>query len=317
VTAAPDGRPPFPDGRVLVTGATGYLGSRLVERLLETGHEVHAVSRRPPEGVKGVQWWRGDLAEEVTVRDVFRGVRPELVFHLAGDALGRREREWVLPLLRGHVVGTANVLDAALETGVRRIVMTASMEEPEPSREWACPSSPYAAAKWAASGYGRMFHALYGAPVVLLRVFMVYGPGRQDLRKLIPYVALSLLRGEVPQLSSGSRQIDWVYLDDVVGAFLSAAVANEEVEGATIDVGSGRLVSIRDLVGELVRIIEPSVAPGFGSLPDRRMEQVRAADPTEAHSRMGWTPSTSLEDGLRRTVDWYRSLPEAHSRKDR
>ncbi len=87
------------------------------------------------------------------------------------------------------------------------------------------PGSPYAAAKTAVASYGRMFHALYGLPIVHLRVFMVYGPGPQDITKLVPYVTGCLLRGEPPRLSSGTREIDWIYIDDVVEAFVAAAHA--------------------------------------------------------------------------------------------
>jgi len=150
-----------------------------------------------------------------------------------------------------------------------------------------------------------MFHALYQLPIVILRIFMVYGPAQQDLRKLIPYVILSLLRGEAPKLTSGHRQIDWIYVDDVVEAFLTAARA-ADVEGHTIDVGSGELTTIRSVVEHLVRLINPKVEPVFGALPDRPLEQVRAAQAARAHAVMGWKVVTPLEEGLKRTVDWYQ-----------
>jgi nucleoside-diphosphate-sugar epimerase len=90
--------------------------------------------------------------------------------------------------------------------------------------------SPYAAAKFAASAYGRMFHALYHTPVTILRLFMVYGPGQQDLRKLVPYVTLALLKGEMPRVSSGVREVDRIYVDDVAAGYLAAATATG-VEG--------------------------------------------------------------------------------------
>jgi nucleoside-diphosphate-sugar epimerase len=149
-----------------------------------------------------------------------------------------------------------------------------------------------------------MFHALYQLPVVILRVFMVYGPGQQDLRKLIPYVILSLLQGEAPKLSSGQRQIDWIYVEDVVAAFFAAAqVAN--IEGSTIDVGSGTLVSIETIVEQLVQLINPQVRPLFGALVDRPLEQVKVANVVKAYAMMKWQPVTSLEVGLQRAVDWY------------
>jgi nucleoside-diphosphate-sugar epimerase len=154
-----------------------------------------------------------------------------------------------------------------------------------------------------------MFHALYGTPVVILRVFMVYGPGQQDLKKLVPYVTLSLLRGETPQLSSGVRQVDWVYVDDVVEAFM-AALSAKGIEGGTIDVGTGRLESVRTVVEQLFDIVCPGTQPAFGSTADRALEQSRVADVESSFLRIGWNPRTSLREGLARTVKWYRERME-------
>jgi nucleoside-diphosphate-sugar epimerase len=165
--------------------------------------------------------------------------------------------------------------------------------------------SPYAAAKFAASAYGRMFHALYHTPVTILRLFMVYGPGQQDLRKLVPYVTLALLKGQTPELSSGVRKVDWIYVDDVVAGYLAAATATG-VEGSTIDLGSGRLDTVRTVVEELVGLINPRVQPLFGSIPERALEQTRTADVERSFRRIGWRTQVNLHDGLARTVDWYR-----------
>ncbi len=106
------------------------------------------------------------------------------------------------------------------------------------------PQSPYAAAKWAGAGYGRMYHDLFCAPVVILRPFMTYGPG-QAVAKLIPSVTLALLRGERPKVSAGTVGADWVYIADVVEGFIAAATA-PGIEGETIDLGTGTLVPIRN-----------------------------------------------------------------------
>jgi nucleoside-diphosphate-sugar epimerase len=161
-----------------------------------------------------------------------------------------------------------------------------------------------------------MFHALYQLPVVVLRVFMVYGPGQQDTSKLVPYVTLSLLRGEVPKLTSGHREVDWIYVDDVVEGLLAAAVASG-IEGGTIDIGSGRLTTIRAVVEELVRLNGDRIQPVFGALADRPLEQVRVADIARSWSRMGWKPTISLQDGLERTVAWYRDNASAQGANDR
>ena len=143
-------------------------------------------------------------------------------------------------------------------------------------------------------------------PVVHLRIFMVYGPGQRDLGKLVPYVTTSLLRGETPELSSGDREIDWIYVDDVVDAFLAAAVAPGG-EGASLDIGSGELVSVHTLVAHLRRLVGGEVQPRFGALPDRRLERVRVADPAGAATAIGWRHRTSLQEGLARTVEFYRA----------
>jgi nucleoside-diphosphate-sugar epimerase len=155
-----------------------------------------------------------------------------------------------------------------------------------------------------------MFHTLFELPVVVLRVFMVYGPGQQDTRKLVPYTILSALRGESPKLSSGVREVDWVYVDDVVDAYLAAASATE-AEGSVADVGSGDLLSIRRIVEKIVELVDPSIVPGFGAVEDRPQEQTRRANVARSAELLGWSPGTPLEAGLRSTIAWYREESEA------
>jgi dTDP-D-glucose 4,6-dehydratase len=133
---------------------------------------------------------------------------------------------------------------------------------------------------------------------------MAYGP-RQDTKKLIPSVALALLSGDPPKLSSGRWAADWVYIDDVIAGFLQAALV-PGVEGATIDLGSGTLTAVRTVVEHLVTMIDSEVKPLFGALPDRPFEQVRLADTATAVEKLGWKSTTSLERGLQQTVEWYR-----------
>ena len=227
--------------------------------------------------------------------------RPDLIFHLASRVQGGRELSLVEPTLRDILIGTVNVLTAASEGGCARVVLAGSMEEPAVGESDA-PSSPYAAAKSAASVYARLFQALYSLPVVSLRIFMVYGPGQQEPR-LIPYVINSFARGEQPRLTSGTRAIDWVYVDDVVEALVAAGVAQGGVEGS-FDVGSGTSVPIRELVGTVAAKMGTSLEPIFGAIPDRPLETSRAADVRRAEEVLGWRPATGLEDGLDRTIAW-------------
>jgi nucleoside-diphosphate-sugar epimerase len=292
--------------RVLVTGATGFIGGHLCRRLAADGVEVHAVSRRQRQSDDGIErWWQCDLADEAATLELVRECQPDTVFHLASHVYGSRDVSLVLPTLRDNLQSTVNLLLAAHEVGCRRIVLAGSMEEPTAVAEVAIPSSPYAAAKWAASGYARFFHALYGTPVVIARIFMVYGPDQKDLKKLIPYVTLSLLGGEAPSLTSGTRQVDWIYVDDVVQGLVALA-ASPGIGGSTLDLGSGETASVREVVEEIHAIIASADPPTFGDVADRPMEQIRVASIHATHARTGWRPRTSLREGLEKTVSWYR-----------
>ena len=293
--------------KVFVTGASGFIGSHLCRRLIQIGSEVHGVSRSPQStDDSAVHWWQGDLADLSIVKEVLSAVKPDVIFHLASHVTGGRDLEFVLSTFHSNLTTTLNLLTEATEIGCKRVVLVGSQEEPEPQDSFPTPSSPYAAAKWAGSGYARMFHALYETPDVVARVFMVYGPGQQDLRKLIPYVTLSLLRNEPPKLTSGKRDVDWIYVQDVVeGLLLMAQVAG--IEGSTFDIGTGSLVSIRKVVEKLTDIVGSKMKPLFGTVPDRPMEQVRVANIENTYSKIGWKPSTPLESGLENTVNWYRA----------
>ena len=288
--------------RVLVTGGSGFIGSRVLERLRRDGLELHALSRTHESGEEqGVHWWRGDVADGEAIGKVFASVRPELVVHLAGETRAARGLDLVSPTFEANVVGTVNVLRAAAEAGCRRVVLSGSLEEPD----CADPSSPYAASKWAAGVYGRMFERLYGLSVLNLRLFMVYGPAQRDVRKLVPYTILSLLQEKAPEVSSGGREVDWVFVDDVADAFV-AAVWAPGLDGRTLDIGSGTMHSVREIVERLTSLVAPQVEPRFGAVEERPDEQVRVADVETTAASLGWRPSTSLDEGLVRTIDWYR-----------
>ena len=298
--------PKFSGQRILVTGGSGFIGPHLCRALCNSDAEIHAVSRKTiPTTEKGPRWWQGDLSEIVTARTLLKTIRPDVIFHLAGYAVGGRGLDLVLPTFHSNLATTVNLLTAASEIGCRRIVVAGSLEEPALDDKEIVPSSPYAAGKWASSAYARMFNRLYKTPVVIARIFMTYGPGEPNRNKLIPYVVTSLLRGESPKLSSGKREVDWIYVDDVVEGLILAA-QTPDAEGCTVDLGSGMLVSIKTVVENLVDIIGSDLEPSFGSIPERAMEQVRVANTEVTHAKIGWDPKTSLEKGLRYTVEWHK-----------
>ena len=300
--------------RALVTGASGFIGRHLCSGLVEKDFEVHAVSRHEQKDkTNGISWRKADLSVFSEVEEVVNSVRPDLIFHLAGEVTGTRKLEYIVPTFQANLASTVYLMTKAAGLGCERFILMGSLEEPDPGAP-AVPSSPYAAAKWSASGYARMFWELYRLPVSIARLFMVYGPAQRDISKLVPFVILSLLKGEAPKLSSGQRAVDWIYVEDVVDGLVMMADA-PGIEGRTVELGSGHLVTIRQVVEEITRLIGSQARPLFGALPERPMEQVRVADVEDSYRKIAWKPKTSLTSGLRQTIDWYSSQTTAERGK--
>lgn len=296
----------MPPGSVaLVTGGAGFIGSHLCAKLAAAGVSVHSASRREQPGSEHFRHWSVDLSDFAAVGRLLDQVRPDYVFHLASHVQGAPDLKHLLPAFHGNLATTVNLLTAVAERSCRRIVMTGSFMEPSSTPADMTPTSPYAAAKWASGAYARMFHTLYGVPVTTARVFMVYGPGQQDLTKLVPYAIGRLLRGESPQITSGRRLVDWIYAEDVAEGFLRLALAPAAV-GKTVDLGSGSLIATSDLVALICRLVEPALQAQVGVLPDRPMEPTGAARLEESFSTIGWSPRIGLEEGLKRTIEFYR-----------
>jgi nucleoside-diphosphate-sugar epimerase len=290
---------------VLVTGASGFVGGYLCRRLSELGARVTGVYLNNRPSGDHAEWMRLDLTDLQAVRDAMGTVQPDFIFHLASYVVGRRELDAVLPTFENNLASAIYVMTAAQEAGCcRRLVLTNSLEEPERGDPNAVPSSPYAASKFAASAYARMFHALYDLPTVIARVFMVYGPDQKDRRKLVPYTILKALDGEAPELSSGLRKVDWIYVDDVVDGLLQLG-GKPGLEGETIELGSGVFHTVREVVEEILRQVDPALQGRFGAAGDRAMEQERLAKVDEARAKAAWQPKVPLEEGLARTIDWY------------
>jgi nucleoside-diphosphate-sugar epimerase len=281
----------------------------VVTRLLRSGCEVLGVARRRTEkDAAGIPWVAADVSDPLRMQQVLAEAAPEIVVHLASHVSADRSLERVLSTFNDNLLSTVGVLVAAKKAGCRRVVIAGSMEEPDIADPLPTPASPYAAAKWAAGAYARMFSALYGLPVVVVKIAMAYGPGQSDPTKLVPYVVRSMLRGEPPRITSGTRAVDWVYIDDVAESIERACFV-EQLGGKSIDVGSGTPVTVRDFINQLAAIVDPSLKPEFGALPDRPLEREPRVDVKRTEALLGWRARTPLSEGLRRSVDWYRREP--------
>jgi nucleoside-diphosphate-sugar epimerase len=302
--------------RALVTGATGFVGSCLTRRLIEDGHDVHVLCRRDSN-----RWRIADLApiftaHEADLRDApaveraVAAIEPQVIFNLAtygGFSFQKEEAD----ILASNFLGTVNLLNACAKVGFDSFVNTGSSSEygvkdaPMSERDLLEPVGVYGVSKAAATLYCRSLAIERNLPVTTVRLFSPYGPW-DDPRRLIPYVIVSLLRGEAPELASAGSVRDFVFVGDIVGLFLKLAA--QPLIGEIINAGSGRQHCIGDVVATIAELIGSGPAPCWGQIENRRPEpQVWVADIGRAGEKLAWVPETPLREGLAATVAWFKA----------
>ena len=308
--------------RVLVTGAGGFIGSHLAERLVEKGAAVRGLVHYNALGARGwldrspvageMEIVSGDIADRDSVARALSGI--ETVFHLSSLIAIPYSYEAPDSYVRVNVGGLLNVLQVARERGIERVVHTSTSEVYGTARS--CPiseehplqaQSPYSASKIGADKVAESFHLSYGLPVVTVRPFNTYGP-RQSARAVVPTIITQCLTGGVVHLGNLSPTRDLNFVADTVEGFVLAAEAEAAI-GRTINLGSGRETSIGDLaalIGGLCGVtpqieVQERRTRVAGSEVERLL-----ADATLAREILGWQPQTGLEEGLERTVAWFR-----------
>lgn len=310
--------------RVLVTGAEGFIGSHLVDELLAEGAQVRALVHYNPFGRWG---WLQDRADDVEilsgdVRDGERVARVvdgiDVVFHLA--ALIGIPYSYDAPesYLQTNVMGTYNVLTACRRAGVERMVQTSTSEVygtalrvPIDELHPLQPQSPYSASKIAGDMTALSFHHAFGLPVSVVRPFNTYGP-RQSTRAIIATVLAQLYSGsDEIRIGATSPTRDFNFVTDTARGFLAVADCDRAL-GNVVNVGSGREISIGDLVDVLVKIVGRDVrvvnAEDRLRPPGSEVERL-LCDNTRALDWAGWKPEVGLEEGLRRTAEWVQANP--------
>jgi nucleoside-diphosphate-sugar epimerase len=290
--------------RVLVTGATGFIGSHLCRRLLAEGADVHAltstVSAVYPVRLVDIRdritLYGGNLNDGGAMDSVVERADPKIVFHLGAYTHVGKSWDRIDECIQTNVHGTVNLLQVLARSNYERFVYTSTSEVygdvPVPFREDAVvePVSPYSVSKYAGERFCRMLHRGRGWPIVVVRPFNAYGPA-QSPDRIIPEIIVKALRGERLAMTEGRQTREFNYVEDLVDGFVRAAT----------------VPGIEDLAETILDLMGDPIKAEFGALPNRPTEiWSMRADVSKATERLGLLPARPLRDGLERTIAWYR-----------
>lgn len=306
--------------RAIITGGTGFVGANLALRLLREGHEIHLLVR------SGYQSWRiqairtdvrlheVDLGDPEALSRVVDNIRPDWVFHLATYGAYSSQTD-LHQMVQTNITGTINLVQACLNGGFEAFVNTGSsseygFKEHAPSeREWLEPNSYYAVTKAFATQFCRYTAQRRGVHLPTLRLYSVYGPYEEPTR-LMPTLVLWGLNGALPPLVSPDVARDYVYVEDVIDAYVLAARQAGQEPGVVYNVGTGVQTRLDEVVEVARRIMGLTAGPQWGSMPNRRWDTcVWVSDSRKIREELGWQPRHTLEQGLGLMVSWFRDTP--------
>jgi CDP-glucose 4,6-dehydratase len=322
--------------KALVTGAHGFVASHLAKALLERGEAVRILDRPDPRtadvggprrsaldllGIRGeVELAEGDLRDAAAVSGAMAGC--DSVFHLAAQTIVGVARRSPRETFETNVSGAWNVFEACREHEVERTIFASSDKaygaSPElPYREDfpLRAAHPYDASKAAADVIARSYAHAYGLPIAVTRFANIYGGADLNFSRLIPETIVAALEGRSPAIrSDGSPQRDFLHVDDAVAAYLAIAEALDEgaASGEAFNAGGERPHSVREVVDLIAELAGGGVEPDYKGegVPDGEIDR-QYVDSAKLRETTGWRPETALEDGLSRTLDWYRAHPAA------
>ena len=308
--------------KVLVTGAGGFIGSHLTEQLVALGARTRALVKYNSTGSWGwldhspvkehVEVIPGDIRDRDSVWHAIQGT--DIVFHLAALIGIPYSYHTPLSYVRTNIEGTLNVLQTALDAGVRLVVHTSTSEVygtaryvPIDEEHPLNGQSPYSASKIAADKLAEAFHLSFGLPLTVIRPFNVFGP-RQSARAVIPTIVTQALNQSTVRLGSLNPTRDFNYIADTVQAFIRIAGSPDAI-GRVVNIGSGQEVSIGDLARTILNLLgidTPVVCDDERLRPGASEVGRLCADGRRAREIVGWEPQYSLEEGLVQTIEWIR-----------
>ncbi|MDO7787424.1 NAD-dependent epimerase/dehydratase family protein [Desulforamulus aquiferis] len=303
--------------RVLVTGAGGFIGSHLVNRLAFDGLKVGALirGRCRKEIIKpdpNINYISSDVLNFSKLGKEVKSFRPHLAFHLAGTRPLGGAWGTIQQAYQNNLTGTLNVLQALQENGCRAVIVVGSTSEygpgPAPYKEnQACqPSTAYGSSKQAATQLALLVAKMFGMPITVIRPTLVYGPGQGE-KLFLSQLIKSLLANQPFAMTGGEQYRDFIYVDDVIEALWLAA-ATERGQGGVYNIGTGASITLREAANIVADQLGKAELLKVGVIPYSRDEQFAyCVDSTRAREILNWKPTTDFIPGVKKTIEWFIS----------